>query len=225
EEERGVARGRGGGRPNGEAAAPPGPQAHQEKDNQFPVVPDAARDPPAAVIAGDERAQADEGGVPERGLARVAGQQVEPDGADSDDAGERENAGPLVVDQVRDDQVQGDERDQSNALGRARAQAQVVGVAADHRAVRSCHQTLRTSRVPNSPNGRTSKMMSMIRYGTMSPNSAPRAGKRSGMYPFAITSATPIVSPPTPAPPGESRPPRMIAGHARNAIKARLTRR
>src|SRR5262249_27030262 len=123
------------------------------------------------------------------------------------------------------DQVQGDERDQPNALGRGREQAQVVGVAADHRAVCASHQTLRTSRVPNRPNGRTSRMMSMIRYGTMSPNSAPRAGKRSGMYPFAITSATPIVSPPTTAPPGESRPPRMIAGNARKAITARLTLR
>src|ERR1700716_786683 len=160
---------------------PPATSAMNRYTERLNSLADPVRDPPAAVVTGDERAQADERGHAQRRLTRVPGKQVETDGADRDDAGECKNAPPLVVDQVWDDQVQRDERDQADPLGGGREQSQVVRVVPDHGAAGPGHQPLRTSGVPNKPNGRTSRMTNMMRYGTMSPNSGPRDGMRSGM--------------------------------------------
>src|SRR5262249_1092414 len=144
-----------------------GDHGDEHVHEQVEVVADAVGEPPAAVVPGHERAQADEGRVPERRLTRVPGQKVEPDGADRDDTRQGQDAGPRIVDHVGQDQIERDERHDADTFGGGWKQPQVVGVVADHGARGSRHQTLRTSGVPNKPNGRMSRMSSMMRYGTM----------------------------------------------------------
>lgn len=139
--------------------------------------------PAAAEPGGGVGAGADEERVAERDLPGVAGQEVQAECADRGDTGVVEDAQPVVVgQQVREQRPQPDERAQPQLRRPGAEQPQVIAVAARQvavRAVRAPAHTRRTSFVPSSPYGRTSRIAIITTYGMTAEKLLPAHGNRS----------------------------------------------
>src|SRR6266508_4218186 len=200
-----------------EHACEPRHEACGRQPDQDVVDAEAQRAPVRVTGDGGRRVgtDRDEERMPERDLSGVPGDQVEPDGADGGDAGQREQLQDVVREQERHGEPEHHQRRHGDLLGHAVQQRHVLCVRSTQ--LRPASHTRSTSRVPNSPYGRTSRTSSISTYG-LTTDTLPPSHDTWPWYVPTSDSTTPTMSPPSTAPGNESRPPRMMTGSAFKAI-------
>src|SRR6266508_4996252 len=200
-----------------EHAREPRHEAGRGQPDQDVVDAEAQRAPVRVTGDGGRRVgtDRDEERMPERDLSGVPGDQVEPDGADGGDAGQREQLQDVVREQERHGEPEHHQRRHGDLLGHAVQQRHVLCVRSTQ--LRPASHTRSTSRVPNSPYVLMLLVLLVRPYG-LTTDTLPPSHDTWPWYVPTSDSTTPTMSPPSTAPGNESRPPRMMTGSAFKAI-------